>query len=144
MPQHPVAADLAQARFQPRPDGRGRGGGDLLVDDHPRQAGETTLPDPPGEGRQGRIQGSERRIQPDQAGAGLGQGLGGGRRIGGRAQASTDLPFLITTASRSFTRASKETTPPSRQRSTVTVSPGNTGAEKRAWWAFTLAGSKSA
>jgi len=41
---------------------------------------------------------------------------------------------LITVALRAATRASKEMFFPSFQRSTVIVSPGNTGAENRARW----------
>ena len=50
------------------------------------------------------------------------------------------LPFLITVTSRAFTRASKDTTSPSFHRSTVTVSPGNTGEENRAAWLLERAG----
>lgn len=47
------------------------------------------------------------------------------------AQARTVLPFLMTVTPRLFTRPSIEITLPSFQRSNDTVSPGNTGAEKR-------------
>src|SRR5207302_2516242 len=52
----------------------------------------------------------------------------------GRQDRRTVLPFLMTVALRSLTRASKEITWLSFQRSTVMVSPGNTGAENRTWW----------
>ena len=49
----------------------------------------------------------------------------------------------MTVALRAFTRASKEISLPSRHRSTVMVSPGITGAEKRAWCEKIWSGSKS-
>ena len=55
-----------------------------------------------------------------------------------------ERPFLITVTLRAFTRASKLTTSPSFHRSTVMVSPGNTGEEKRAAWLLIRAGSKPA
>lgn len=54
---------------------------------------------------------------------------------------SVHLPLLITTTSRSFTRARNEAILPSFQISTAMVSPGKTGEEKRTSKPVILVGS---
>ncbi len=101
-----MSGDFAKPRLQPRPDGRGRRDGHLLLDDHLGEAIEAAGADAPFEQGRGREQRDQGGIELGQPGPRLGDRVGGRRRIGPSGQPRSVLPFLITTASRAFTRAS--------------------------------------